>query len=68
MSKFKLYIEYEGTRYSGWQMQKNSKTVQGKILDAADEIFGRGKCNLMGSGRTDAGVHEIGRASCRERV
>jgi tRNA pseudouridine38-40 synthase len=59
MSKFKLHIEYEGTRYSGWQMQKNSKTVQGKIFDAADEIFGRGKCNLMGSGRTDAGVHAL---------
>jgi len=34
MSRFKLTIEYEGTRYSGWQMQKGGKTIQGEILDA----------------------------------
>ena len=39
MSKFKLTIEYEGTRYSGWQMQKGGKTIQGEILDACRELF-----------------------------
>ncbi len=66
MSRFKLYIEYEGTRYSGWQMQKNSKSVQGKLYEAAEKIFtgahsrGKGeKIEIYGSGRTDAGVHAL---------
>jgi len=57
--RFKLYIEYEGTRYSGWQMQKNAKSIQGKILEAAEKIFKQEKIELQGSGRTDAGVHAI---------
>lgn len=59
MSKFKLYIEFEGTRYSGWQMQKNSKTVQGKLLEAAENIFRGERVDIQGSGRTDAGVHAL---------
>lgn len=59
MNKFKLYIEYEGTRFSGWQKQPNAKTVQGTILAAAYEVFGTNKVDLQGSGRTDAGVHAI---------
>ncbi len=63
MARFKLYIEYEGTRYSGWQMQKNSKTVQGKILEAAENIFQTRNIELYGSGRTDAGVHALCQAA-----
>ncbi len=59
MSRFKLYIEYEGTRYSGWQMQKNAKSIQGKIMDAALQIFKGEKIDIQGSGRTDAGVHAL---------
>lgn len=59
MSLFKLYIEYDGTRYSGWQMQKQSKTVQGKLLEIASQIFKGEKIDIQGSGRTDAGVHAI---------
>jgi len=59
MSKFKLYIEYDGTRYSGWQMQKQSKTVQGKLLEIASQIFKGEKIDIQGSGRTDAGVHAL---------
>jgi len=59
MARFKLYIEYEGTRYSGWQVQKNVRTVQGKLLEAADKIFKNEKVDIQGSGRTDAGVHAI---------
>ncbi|MBA4309061.1 MAG: tRNA pseudouridine(38-40) synthase TruA [Chlorobiaceae bacterium] len=60
MSRYKLYIEYDGTRYSGWQMQKDSKTIQGTLLSVAEEIFdSNNKIELMGSGRTDAGVHAI---------
>lgn len=59
MARFKLYIEYEGTRYSGWQMQKNSKSVQGKLYDAAKSIFKGEHVEIYGSGRTDAGVHAL---------
>ena len=59
MARFKLYIEYEGTRYSGWQMQKNSKTIQRTLLDAADKIFKGERSDIQGSGRTDAGVHAL---------
>ena len=59
MSRFKLYIEYEGTRYSGWQKQHNSKTVQGTLLKVAENIFNTSKIDMQGSGRTDSGVHAI---------
>ncbi|MGA7722911.1 MAG: tRNA pseudouridine(38-40) synthase TruA [Ignavibacteriaceae bacterium] len=59
MSRFKLYIEYEGTRYSGWQKQQNSKTIQGTLIKAAEEIFGSSNLDLQGSGRTDSGVHAL---------
>lgn len=57
--RFILYIEYDGTRYSGWQIQKNVKTIQGKILEAAEKVFGKTKIELKGSGRTDSGVHAL---------
>ncbi|MDI6803718.1 MAG: tRNA pseudouridine(38-40) synthase TruA [Bacteroidota bacterium] len=59
MSRFKLYIEYDGTRYSGWQIQKNAQTVQGAILDAAYKVFQIQDLEVYGSGRTDAGVHAL---------
>ena len=58
-SRFKLFIEYEGTRYSGWQKQENAKTIQGTIIKAARESFGEDFIDLQGSGRTDSGVHAI---------
>jgi tRNA pseudouridine38-40 synthase len=59
MPRFKLYIEYEGTRYSGWQKQKNVKTIQGILIKAGQEIFSDSKIDLQGSGRTDGGVHAL---------
>ena len=58
-SRFKLYIEYEGTRYSGWQKQENAKTIQGTIVKAAREVFGDDYLDFQGSGRTDSGVHAL---------
>jgi tRNA pseudouridine38-40 synthase len=57
--KLKLTIEYAGTRYSGWQIQKNAKTVQGEIERAIREATGIDAFELYGSGRTDAGVHAL---------
>jgi len=58
--RFKLTIEYAGTRYSGWQIQKNARTIQGEIDRAVREVTGRRDFELYGSGRTDAGVHALG--------
>jgi tRNA pseudouridine38-40 synthase len=58
--RFKLTIEYAGTRYSGWQIQKNAKTVQGELARVVTELTGRRDFELYGSGRTDAGVHALG--------
>ena len=55
--RLKLTIEYAGTRYSGWQIQKNARTVQGEIERAVREATGVRDFELYGSGRTDAGVH-----------
>lgn len=57
--RFKLTIEYAGTRYSGWQIQKNARTVQGEIDRAVREATGTAEFELYGSGRTDAGVHAL---------
>jgi tRNA pseudouridine38-40 synthase len=58
MHTWKLEIEYEGTRYRGWQIQHNAKTVQGEFMDAARQLFSE-RVEIGGSGRTDAGVHAI---------
>ena len=58
MPKWKLILEYEGTRYRGWQEQQNARTVQGELRKAA-ENFLEEKVELAGSGRTDAGVHAL---------
>jgi tRNA pseudouridine38-40 synthase len=56
---WKLILEYDGTRYRGWQVQKNTdKTVQGVLLRAAREVLGE-DVSAGGAGRTDAGVHAL---------
>jgi tRNA pseudouridine38-40 synthase len=57
--RFRLTIEYAGTRYSGWQIQKNAKTIQGEIDRAVRAVTKRNDFELYGSGRTDAGVHAL---------
>jgi len=63
MPRFKLTIEYAGTRYSGWQIQKNARTVQGELDKAVRSVTGRQDFELYGSGRTDAGVHALGQVA-----
>ena len=57
--RFKLTIEYAGTRYSGWQIQRNARTIQGEIDRAIREVTRVKQFELYGSGRTDAGVHAL---------
>jgi tRNA pseudouridine38-40 synthase len=58
MHTWKLEIEYEGTRYRGWQIQHNANTIQGELQKAAYQLFS-GRVELGGAGRTDAGVHAL---------
>ncbi len=57
--RLKLTVEYAGTRYSGWQIQQNARTVQGEIDRAVRTVTAVDRFELYGSGRTDAGVHAL---------
>lgn len=59
MARFKLTLEYAGTRYSGWQRQKNARTVQGDLEYAIAQTLQTDDFDCQGSGRTDAGVHAL---------
>jgi tRNA pseudouridine38-40 synthase len=54
----KLTLEYDGTRYRGWQEQTNARSVAGELRRAAESVLGVA-VELVGSGRTDAGVHAL---------
>jgi len=58
MFKYQLLIEYVGTNFRGWQIQKKGKTIQGLIQDRISKLL-KEKIKLYGSGRTDTGVHAI---------
>ncbi len=62
MRNIKLLIEFDGTHFHGWQLQPNLRTVQGEIQYAIKKIFGT-ELNIIGSGRTDAGVHARGQVA-----
>jgi tRNA pseudouridine38-40 synthase len=63
MPRYRLTLEYAGTRYSGWQAQNNARTVQGELNAAIARATGKGPFETYGSGRTDAGVHAIGQVA-----
>jgi tRNA pseudouridine38-40 synthase len=62
LNTFKVVLEYDGSRYSGWQEQKNARTVMGELRKAAVSVF-RGDVEIQGAGRTDAGVHALGQVA-----
>jgi tRNA pseudouridine38-40 synthase len=62
MRNIALEISYDGTGYSGWQIQKNAVTVQGVLQNAVSGIV-KHPVTLLGSGRTDSGVHAIGQVA-----
>lgn len=59
---FKLIIEYDGSAYHGWQRQKADVTIQSEIEGAVRKLTGK-QVSLIGSGRTDAGVHAKGQVA-----
>ncbi len=58
MRKIRITLEYDGTRYAGWQLQENAETVQGAVEAALRKLLGR-KVRVHGAGRTDAGAHAL---------
>ncbi len=62
MRNIKLLVEYDGTDFLGWQIQPEGRTVQGEISSALSQIL-REPVNLIGAGRTDAGVHARGQVA-----
>ncbi|MHB8790765.1 MAG: tRNA pseudouridine(38-40) synthase TruA [Desulfobulbaceae bacterium] len=56
--RFKLVLEYDGSRYSGWQQQADARTIQGSLLRAASQLYGK-EVDIQGNGRTDGGVHAL---------
>ncbi len=62
MTKFMAVVEYDGTAYHGWQLQKELPTIQGALETALARIFGK-LTRVHGAGRTDAGVHATGQVA-----
>mgnify|MGYP001157178715 FL=1 len=61
---YQIIIEYDGSKFVGWQMQKNGKSIQGEIQKVIKKVFGMSfRENIIGSGRTDAGVHALGQSA-----
>lgn len=58
MAIIKGFVEYDGTKYSGWQKQNNSNSIQEEIENALSIVL-KTKIHIVGAGRTDAGVHAL---------
>ncbi len=70
MFRYQILIEYVGTNFRGWQVQKKGKTIQGLIQGKISKLL-KEKVILFGSGRTDAGVHAIEQSAhfdCKNKI
>jgi tRNA pseudouridine38-40 synthase len=63
LARFKLTLEYAGTRYRGWQTQQNARSIQQTLASVVHKISVREDFELKGAGRTDAGVHALGQVA-----
>lgn len=61
-SNYQIIVEYDGTNYNGWQYQKNGPSIQNEIEKALRKVLKK-KTRIIGSGRTDTGVHAIGQSA-----
>ncbi len=62
MPRYKLIIEFDGTDFSGWQIQPDARTVEGEIEKAMSKILQQ-PVDIVGQGRTDSGVHAKGQVA-----
>ncbi|MCR5339056.1 MAG: tRNA pseudouridine(38-40) synthase TruA [Lachnospiraceae bacterium] len=62
-----LTVAYDGTAYSGWQIQPQGKTVEGTLNDALSQLLGQ-ETQVIGASRTDAGVHALGNRAVFDTV
>jgi len=62
MYNYKIILEYDGTNYSGWQTQKNARSIQGTLISVAQNVLGA-PVEIQGAGRTDTGVHALAQAA-----
>ena len=70
MFRYQILIEYEGTNFRGWQVQKKGKAIQGFIEEKISKLL-KEKITLLGSGRTDTGVHATGQSAhfdCKNQI
>ncbi|MCR5116896.1 MAG: tRNA pseudouridine(38-40) synthase TruA, partial [Lachnospiraceae bacterium] len=58
MKRILLCVAYDGTNYSGWQLQDNAPTIEGELNKALSNLHGE-KITVIGASRTDAGVHAL---------
>jgi tRNA pseudouridine38-40 synthase len=63
--KIKLTIQYDGSRYSGWQIQPGKRTIQGEVVEALSNLVGV-RTYVHGASRTDAGVSALGQVGLFE--
>lgn len=71
MNNYKLLIQYDGSRYNGWQKQNDTSNTIQQILTNIISVYVGERIKLIGSGRTDAGVHALGQVAnfrCRCRI
>jgi len=66
MPIYRLTVEYDGTKYAGWQVQPEARTVQGVLTDVLRRETGQSDLVLRGAGRTDSGVHALGQVASME--
>lgn len=59
MKRVKMVVAYDGTNYSGWQLQNNAVSIEGKLNEALFSLLGE-EIRVTGASRTDAGVHSLG--------
>ena len=70
MFRYQILIEYVGTNFRGWQVQKKGKTIQGLLQEKISKLL-KEKIILLGSGRTDSGVHAIEQSAhfdCKNQI
>ena len=70
MHRYQILIEYVGTHFIGWQIQLKGQSVQKLIQDKISKLL-KEKINLVGSGRTDSGVHAIEQSAhfeCKKKI